>query len=56
MTDEIMAEVRRVCDRYVAKHGHSLDAVYADLQKREAASGRPLVDLSARRRKQLQQT
>jgi len=55
MSDEIMTEVRRVRDRYVTKHGHSLDAVYADLKKRETASGRRLVDLSARRRKQLQQ-
>jgi len=52
MTDEIMAEVRRVRDRYVAKYGHDLDAIYADLKKREAASKRPLVDLASRRKAQ----
>lgn len=47
MTDEIMAEVRRIRDEYVAAHGNDLDAVYADLKHREATSKRPLADLAA---------
>ena len=52
MTDEIMAEVRRIRDRYAAKHGHNLDAIYADIKQREAVSKRPLVDLASRRKAQ----
>ena len=52
MKDEIIDEVRRIRDRYVARHGWDLNAVFADLKKREAASSRRIVDLSAKRRKQ----
>ena len=51
MTDEIMAEVRRIRDGYVAAHGHSLNAVYEDIKKREAASKRTLVDLASLRKR-----
>ena len=50
MTDEIMAEVRRIRDAYVAKHNRDLDAVFADLKQRESASPGRFVDLAAQRK------
>ena len=38
MTDEIMREVRRIRDAYVARRGNSLDAIFADLKTRGAWS------------------
>jgi len=52
MKDEIIEEVRRIRDRYVARHGGDLDAICADLKRREASSSRPSVDLAAMRKKQ----
>jgi len=54
MKDEIIDEVRRIRERYVAKHGHDLNVVYADLKRRESASRRRRVDLAAERQKQHQ--
>ena len=51
MKDEIISEVRRIRDDYVAKHGCDLDAIFDDLQKRESASSRQIEDLAAKRKK-----
>jgi len=52
MKDEIICEVRRIRDDYVAKHGNDLDAIFDDLQKRESASSRRIEDLAAMRKAQ----
>jgi len=52
MTDEIMAEVRRTRDAYVAEHHCDLDAVFADLKERESASPARFVDLAAQKNKE----
>jgi len=41
--DPIVAEVRRVREQLSAQFGHDLDAIFADLQKRQAALGDRLV-------------
>ncbi len=51
MRDEIIEEVRRIRNRYVRRHGGDVDAIYADLKKREKASSRRIVDLAAMRKK-----
>jgi hypothetical protein len=51
MMDEIIEEVRRNRNDYVRKHGHSLDRIVNDLQKRQQTSGRKIVDLRKRRTK-----
>jgi hypothetical protein len=52
MKDEIIEEVRRIRDDYVARHARNLDAIFADLKKRESMSARRIVDLAAKRKEQ----
>ena len=52
MTDEIVLEVRKNRAAYAAKHGNDLDRIYHDLVRRQARSGRHLLDLAGKRRQQ----
>jgi hypothetical protein len=52
MKDEIIDEVRRIRDDYVAKHHYNLDDIFEDLKKRESTSSRPIEDLAAKRKTQ----
>ena len=52
MKDEIIDEVRRIRDDYVAKHHYNLDDIFEDLKKREATSTRLIEDLAAKRKAQ----
>jgi hypothetical protein len=52
MKDEIISEVRRIRDDYVAKHAYDLNAIFDDLKKGESASSRRIEDLAAKRREQ----
>jgi len=41
--DPIVEEVRRIREEHAAKHGHDLDAIFADLKDREAQDKGPKV-------------
>ncbi|MFB2879726.1 type II toxin-antitoxin system HicB family antitoxin [Floridanema aerugineum] len=43
--DEIVEEIHRIRDEYAKSFDYNLDAIFADLQKQQAASGRKLVSL-----------
>ena len=47
--DEIIAEVWRNRDAYTEAHHHDLDAIVADLRKREQQRPQRVVDRRARR-------
>ena len=38
--DEIVQEVRRAREEYAAKFDHDIDAIFKDIKRREAESGR----------------
>ena len=46
--DEIITEVRKIREEYVAEHNYSLDEIFADLKGKEASSNRRLIDLRRR--------
>ena len=45
-TDEIVEEIHRIREEYAKSFDYDLDAIFADLRKKEAASGREIVNLS----------
>jgi len=45
-TDEIVEEIRRIRDEYAKSFNYDLDAIFADLRKKQAESGREVVNLS----------
>jgi len=49
MTDEIVEEVRRAREAYAKQFNYDLRAIFADIKKRQADSGRELVSLPAKR-------
>ena len=53
--DEIIAEVRKIREEYVAEHNYSLDEIFADLKGKEASSNRRLIDLRHRYKDDKQQ-
>ena len=48
-TDEIVAEVRRAREVYVATQNDDLQIIYHDLQAKEQASGRTVVSFPPKR-------
>ena len=44
-TDEIVEEIHRIREEYAKSFNYDLDAIFADLRKKEAASGREVVNL-----------
>jgi hypothetical protein len=44
--DEIVEEVHRIREEYAKSFNYDLDAIFADLRKKEAESGREVVNLS----------
>jgi predicted PolB exonuclease-like 3'-5' exonuclease len=44
--DEIVEEIHRIREEYFRSFNHDLKAIFADLQKQQAESGREVVDLS----------
>ena len=42
-TDPIVDEIRKVREEYAAKFDYDLDKIFADVKKREKASGRKYV-------------
>lgn len=51
MKNEILKEVWAVKDALAAKHGYSIDVLFAHLREREKTSGRRYVDFSKPARK-----
>ena len=49
MDDEIVAEVRRAREEHAKKFNYDLEAIFADIQKQQEASGREFVSLPAKR-------
>jgi hypothetical protein len=45
-TDEIVEEIHRIRDEYAKSFNYDLDAIFADLRKKQAESGRGVVNLS----------
>ncbi|GAP99320.1 hypothetical protein [Leptolyngbya sp. NIES-2104] len=45
-TDEIVEEIHQIREAYAKSLNDDLDAIFADLRKKEADSGREIVDLS----------
>jgi hypothetical protein len=54
MKYEIIDEVRRIRDEYVAKHDYNLNLIFEDLKARESASSRRIENLAAQRNAQPQ--
>ena len=49
MKDTIIAELRRIRDEHAAKFNYDLEAIAADLQKREKGSHRKLINRRPRK-------
>jgi hypothetical protein len=45
-TDEIVEEIHRIREEYAKSFNYDLDAIFADLRKKEAESGKEVVNLS----------
>jgi hypothetical protein len=45
-TNEIVEEIHRIREEYAKSFKYDLDAIFADLRKKEAESGREIVNLS----------
>ncbi len=45
-TDEIVEEIHQIREAYAKSFNYDLDAIFADLRKKEAESGREVVNLS----------
>jgi len=43
--DPIVAETRRLREEYASQFGHDMDAIFADIQKRQRSSRAPVVTL-----------
>ncbi len=44
--DEIVEEIHRIREEYAKSFNYDLDAIFADLRKKQAESGREVVNLS----------
>lgn len=49
LQDEIVEEIHRIREEYSRSFNHDLKAIFADLQKQQAESGRVVVSLSRKR-------
>lgn len=47
--DEIVEEIRRIREEYAKSFNYDLDAMFADLQKKQTESEREVVKLSLKR-------
>jgi hypothetical protein len=45
-TDEIVEEIHRIREEYAKSFNYDLDAIFADLRRKEAESSREVVNLS----------
>jgi hypothetical protein len=49
MEDPIVEEVRRIREEHAAQFNYDIDAIYADVKRREAESNLPHISLEPRR-------
>lgn len=49
LQDEIVEEIHRIREEYSRSFNHDLKAIFADLQKQQAESGREIVRLLPKR-------
>ncbi|AFZ07655.1 hypothetical protein Osc7112_3272 [Oscillatoria nigro-viridis PCC 7112] len=49
LQDEIVEEIHKIREEYAKSFNYDLDAIFADLQKKQAESGREVVKLSPKR-------
>lgn len=49
LPDEIVEEIHRIRDEYAKSFNYDLKAIFADLQKQQAESGREVVKLPPKR-------
>ena len=49
MTDPIVAEVKRIREEHAAKFNYDLEAIFADLQRREAKSNATFLSFPVKR-------
>ena len=49
LQDEIVEEIHRIRDEYAKSFNYDLKAIFADLQKQQAESGREVVKLPPKR-------
>ncbi len=47
--DEVVEEVRKIRDEYAAKFNYDIDAIYKDIKRLEAESGREFVTFPPRK-------
>lgn len=47
--DEIVEDIHRIREEYAKSFNYDLDAIFADLQKQQAESGREVVNLLPKR-------
>ncbi|MEA5552503.1 hypothetical protein VB713_16295 [Anabaena cylindrica UHCC 0172] len=45
-TDEIVEEIHQIREKYAKSFNYDLDAIFTDLRKKQAESGREVVNLS----------
>ncbi|XZN89648.1 MAG: hypothetical protein ACM65M_18555 [Microcoleus sp.] len=49
LTDEIVEEIHKIRQEYAKSFNYDLEAIFADLQKKQAESGREVVKLLPKR-------
>ena len=47
--DPVVEETRKLREQYASQFNHDIDAIYEDIQRRQAQSGNKLVSLPARK-------
>jgi hypothetical protein len=47
--DPVVEETRKIREQYASQFNHDIDAIYKDIQQRQAQSGKKLVSLPARK-------
>ena len=47
--DPIVEEIRKFREQYASQFNHDIDAIYKDIQQRQAQSGKKLVSLPVRK-------
>jgi hypothetical protein len=49
LQDEIVEQIHKIREEYAKSFNYDLDAIFADLQKKQGESGREVVKLSPKR-------
>ena len=49
MKDPVVEETQKLREQYASQFNHDIDAIYKDIQQRQAQSGKKLVSLPVRK-------